>query len=98
MKAKSDIQKIINGLDQDSINLCFINAKLFSRYCSDFNFFFNLKNSFSNEYKNFSSSNYSIFIYPEKIKSKSNKTFCEYFSKLLTQKIKQLGFKEVNPN
>ena len=98
MKAKSDIQKIINGLDQDSINLCFINAKLISKYCSDFNFFFNLKNSFSNEYKNFSSSNHSIFIYPEKIKSKSNKTFCEYFSKLLTQKIKQLGFKEVNPN
>ena len=98
MKAKSDIQKIINGLDQDSINLCFFNAKLHSKYCSDFNFFFNLKNSFSNEFKNFSSYNNSIFIYPEMVKSKLNKTFCEYFSKLLTQKIKQLGFKEVKQN
>ena len=49
MKAKSDIQKIINGLDTDSINLCFFNAKYYSRYCSDLNYFFNLKNTFSNE-------------------------------------------------
>ena len=95
--AKSDIQKIINGLDKDSINLCFFNAKYYSRYCSDLSYFFNLKNSFSNELKNFSSYNNSIYICPEMIKSKICKTFCEYFSKLLTQKIKQLGFKEVNP-
>ena len=96
MKAKSDIQKIINGLDTDSINLCFFNAKYYSRYCSDLSYFFNLKNTFSNEFKNFSSYNNSIYIFPEMIKSKIYKTFCEYFSKLLIQKIKQLGFKEVD--
>ena len=93
-KAKSDIQKIINGLDIDSINLCFFNAKYYSKYCSNLSYFFNLKNTFSNELKNFSYYNNSIYIYPEMIKSKIC-TFCDYFSKLLTQNIKKLGFEEV---
>ena len=93
--AKSDIQNIINGLEKDSINLCFFNAKYYSSYCSNLNYFFNLKTLFSNEFKNFSYYNNSGYIDPIMININKYKTFCDYFLSLIRQKIKKLGFKSI---
>ena len=91
-KAKQDIQNIIYGLDRDSINICFCNAKYYSEYCSNLNYFFDLKNLFAKELKNYSFYNNFIYINPEKSKCQIYKTFLEYFSKLLIVKIKNIGF------
>ena len=94
-KVKNDIQIMIPGLDRNSINVCFINAKFYSQYCYEWNFFFNLKNLFTKELNNFSSNNNSIDIQTKGTNKKYN-TFCEYFFNLLRNKIRILGLKGIN--
>ena len=93
-KAKLNIKSMIDKLDIDSINVCFLNALYYSIYCSHLYLFFNLKNLFENEFKNFSSYNNFIYINPELCNYKKiYNTFCEYFYGFLIEKEKLLGFK-----
>ena len=91
-KAKYDIQNTIYGLDRDSINVCFFNKEYYYKYCSNLNFVYDLKNLFKKEFDNYSSYNNYICISPEISKCKIYKTFWEYFSKMLIEKIKKLGY------
>ena len=55
--AKKDIKKILdkenNIIDDNSLNLCFFNAKYFCDYCNEYEYFFNLEKTFESEKKNF---------------------------------------------
>ena len=87
-RAKKDIQDIINGVDRTHIKVCFFNAKFYSNFSSINNYFFNLKNSILNEMKDFLLYKNKIFTNPELIKDKICKSFCNFFSKKLNEKIK----------
>ena len=98
-KAKKDIQEIINGVDKEHIKVCFFNAKFYSNYCSIKNYFFNLKNSFLDEMSDYLLYKQQIFSHPESIKDKICKSFFNYFSKKLNEKIKSGGFgNKISPN
>ena len=87
-KAKKDIIYIINGTNEDDINLCFYNAKYYSNYIDNKNYFFNIKQTFEFEYQNYMSFKRNIFKNPEKVKEKSYKNFIDYMKKKLSEKIK----------
>ena len=91
-RAKKDIKEILNGVDKDYIKVCFFNAKFYSNFSSIKNFFFNLKNSFLDEMKNYLLYQKQMFTDPESIKDKKCKTFCNFFSKILNGKIISGGF------
>ena len=87
-RAKKDIQEIINGVDGTHIKVCFFNAKFYSNFSSINNYFFNLKSSILNEMKDFLLYKNKIFTNPDLIKDKICKSFCNFFSKKLNEKIK----------
>ena len=73
IKAKKDIQQIIgneNSIEDNLINLGFFNAKYYSDYCDDYNYFFNLEETFENEYNNYMENMNNIFKWPELIRNK----------------------------
>ena len=90
--AKQDIKEIINGIDINNIKACFINAKYYSNFCSIMDYFFNLNNSLKKEFEKYNKTKKKIFINPELFKGKIHKSFCDYFKKVLTSKIKAEGF------
>ena len=98
-RAKKDIQEIINGVDKTNIKVCFFNAKFYSNFCSIKDYFFNLKNSFKNEMNDYLLYKMTMFTRPETIKGKICKSFCDYYSKKLNEKIKSGGFgNKISPN
>jgi hypothetical protein len=94
-KAKKDIKYIISG-DKDinennieDINLCFFNAKYYSKYCSNSNYFYNLKETLDMENNNFLRYKNNIFKSPEMYGGKIYETFYDFlFNKQLNDKIK----------
>ena len=91
-RAKKDIREIINGVDYDHIKVCFFNAKYYSNFCSIKDYFFNLKNSLYNEMNDYLLYKSKIYTHPESIKGKICKSFSDFFSKKLNEKIKSGGF------
>ena len=94
-KAKKDIKYIISGDNEinennkEEINLCFFNAKYYSKYCSNLNYFYNLKESLDMEYKNYLKYKIDIFKHPEMHGRKIYNTFYDfYYNKQLNDKIK----------
>ena len=86
VKAKADIQTVINGINSNDINLCFFNAKYYLKYCDNFNYFSNIKNLIDYEYKNYIDNKNHIIKNPESIQSNIQKSFCEYLYKKLINK------------
>ena len=97
-KAKEDINYLIKGINKDNINLCFYNAKYYSNYNDNKNYFFNIKQTFEFEYQNYLSFKRNIFKTPEKVRGKNYKTFIEYIFKKLNEKIKNEGLGTVKKN
>ena len=97
-KAKEDINYLIKGINKDNINLCFYNAKYYSNYNDNKNYFFNIKQTFEFEYQNYLSFKRNIFKSPEKVRGKNYKTFIEYMFKKLSEKIKNEGLGTVKKN
>ena len=92
-KARGDIRNIIKGVDENDINLCFFNAKYYSNYCYNYNYFFNLGNSFQFEYGNYIDIRNRIFTTPGAIDFTLNGTFSDYFLSNLVKKVKQFDVK-----
>ena len=90
--AKKDIHEIIDGVEESNIKVCFFNAKYYSNFCSIKDYFFNLRNSLKSEMNDYLLYKTKIFTHPESIKGKICKSFCDYFSKKLNDKIKSSGF------
>ena len=90
-RGKDDIEQIIPGIDKQKINLCFFNAKRYSIYFNNYNYFYNLKDTFYKEYKNYIMYNSNIFKDPENNnKNKKYSSFCYYIDEKLGQKNKTL--------
>ena len=89
--AKNDIKDIIKGLIEENINLTFFNAKYYSNYCSNYNYFFNLENLLKMEYNKFAVYQNNIFTYPELFTSKKYNTYGEYLYKELMDRVKNEG-------
>ena len=98
--AKNDIKDIIKGLEAENINLTFFNAKYYSNYCSNFNFFFNLENLLKMEYNKFVVYQNNIFTYPELFTSKKYNAFGEFLYKELIDKVKieEIGSGKITKN
>ena len=98
--AKNDIKDIIKGIEKENINLTFFNAKYYSNYCANFNYFFNLENLFKMEHNKFIVYKNNIFMYPELFTTKKYKTFGEFMYKELNDKIKmeQIGSGKIKKN
>ena len=91
IKAKKDIQQIIgneNSIEDNLINLGFFNAKYYSDYCDDYNYFFNLEETFENEYNNYMENMNNIFKWPELIRNKKYNSFFDFLSNQLNDKLK----------
>ena len=87
-KAKEELNYLSDAINKDKINFCFYNAQYYSNYINNKNYFFNIKQTFEFEYKNYISFQRNIFKDPEKIKGKNYKNFIEYIVKALGEKIK----------
>ena len=87
-KAKGELNYLSDAINKDKINLCFYNAQYYSNYINNKNYFFNIKQTFELEYKNYISFQRNIFKDPEKVKGKNYKNFIEYIVKTLGEKIK----------
>jgi len=87
-KAKEDINYMIKDIKKENINLCFYNAKYYSKYNDNKNYFFNIKQTFEFEFQNYISFKRNIFKNPEKVRGKNYKNFIEYISTKLNDKIK----------
>lgn len=55
---------------KESINLCFFNAKRYSSYNNNYNYYYNIGETLMNEYQNFLKDNRDIYIFPEIINNK----------------------------
>jgi len=92
-KARGDIKNIIKGVEEKDINLCFFNAKYYSNYCYNFDYFFNLNHSLLSEYDNYLNLRNRIFTNPGSIEFMINGTFRDYLLSILVQKVKQFDVK-----
>jgi hypothetical protein len=98
--AKKDIKDVIRGVEKENINITFFNAKYYSNYCLNYNYFFNVENLFKMEHDIFTTYQNNMFKYPESFKSKKYKTFGDFMYKELIDKIKneEIGNGKVNKN
>ena len=90
-RAKEDIKYLIKDTKKDNINLCFYNAKYYSKYSNNRNYFFNRKQTFEFEYNKYLSLQRNFFKNPENAKGKIHKNFTDYLIKILGEKIKYEG-------
>ena len=86
--AKNDIKNIIKGVEKENINITFFNAKFYSNYCANLNYFFNLENLFKMEHNEYIVYQGNINKYPENYTSKTYKTFGGFIYTKLLDKIK----------
>ena len=65
------------------MNLCFFNAKYYIDYCNVLTYFFNLEETFENEYNNYKTIKHNRYKYPRLYGSKKSSTFLDYLYKQL---------------
>ena len=93
-RAKNDIMELINV--REKINLCFFNAKRYSLYVSNYNYYYNLGETLKNEYQNYLKDSRDIYLFPEIINSKKYDNFLKYLNNKLDEKNNKLfGTKKV---
>lgn len=97
LKAEKDNKTIIHHFDNENINCCFFNAKYYSNYCNNLEYFSNLNNSLMLEYNNYSKFKRNIFIYPEKLLNRTYRNFTHYLYMQLSNKISSIEI-EGKPN
>ena len=90
-RAKEDIKYLIKCSNKDNINICFYNAKYYSKYSNGRNYFVNRTQTFEFEYNNYLAQKRDFYKNPETIKGKPHKNFIEYLTKTLGEKIKKEG-------
>ena len=93
LEAKDDIQKIITRIDKEDINTCFFNAKLYSNYLENYNYFFNITKSIEEEYNDYYKNYYiNKWKLPQ---SFSHLSFAKFFYKSLGERISKMGFEKI---
>ena len=97
-QAKEDINKILNNSIKNinDINICFFNAKYYENYCKIYNYFYNLQNSFNEEYEEYKNTKALFFKNPLSVKKNEEQEFYDYFYNSLKTKIKELY--DINDN
>ena len=92
---KKDIRYLVNNndsanniIDENDIKACFFNAKYYSNYCSNYNYFYELKELFDKEYKNYQEIKCNLYKQPNAIEININNTFFDYLYKALLSKVK----------
>ena len=89
--AKKDISELIK-IEQKDIITFFFNAKFYSNYIDNYNYFYNIKNTFKQEFKTYRLYKNNIFKYPELYKEKTFNSFCSFILKEIKVKIQTGGF------
>ena len=97
-RAKEDIKYLIKDTNKDNINLCFYNAKYYSKYSSNRNYFINRSQTFEFEYRKYLSLQRNFFKNPENINGKIHKNFTDYLIRILGEKIKNEGLGTMKKN
>ena len=98
--ARKDIRYLLNNndsnngvLEDDDIKACFFNAKYYFNYCSNYNYFFNVKELFDMEYDNYLEDKCNLYKQPDSKKINPNNSFFDYLYNILLSKVKN-EFKE----
>ena len=91
-KSKEDIQYIIKNIKKEDLNVCFFNAKFYSNFIDNFNYFINIKNTINSEFKEYKKYQADIFKNPNNYKSKKYDRFGDYFYTKVVEKIEKGGF------
>ena len=96
-QAKKDIIDLIYGFKNENyeeeiknVNLCFFHALLYTKYYSNYNYFYNLKDSIKSEFRSFLKNNQDIFKSPENSSIIKYNSFCTYLNSQLKKKLKNL--------
>jgi hypothetical protein len=92
-RARGDILNIIKGVEEKDINLCFFNAKYYTNYCYNYNYYFNWNNSLDKEYLNYLEIRNRIFTNPSAIELMLSNTFEDFLLSNLVKKVKQFDLK-----
>jgi hypothetical protein len=94
-KVRNDIKYLLNHNDKDNdiiedddIKACFFNAKYYSNYCFNYNYFYNLKELFDMEYKNYQEAKCNLYKQPNSKEINLDNTFFDYLYKILYSKVK----------
>jgi len=98
-KAQKEIIDMIfncNIIDKNDLKLCFFNANYYCDYLKNYNYFFNIKNTFFFELDNYIKSKNNSFKWPEISSNKNCNSFVEYIHKKLSDKILNIFGKKYN--
>ena len=85
-----------NIIDKNDLKLCFFNANYYCDYLKNYNYFFNIKNTFFFELDNYIKSKNNSFKWPEISSNKNCNSFVEYIHKKLSDKILNIFGKKYN--
>ena len=92
-QAKKDIMTVIKNYKEEDkeneIKLSFFNAKFYSIYYNNYNYFYNIKNTIMSEYKKYLKNKNNIFKNPETNNNKYN-SFSSFLGSQLDEKNKSL--------
>ena len=96
-QAKNDIIDLIYGFENvnivkeiKNINLCFFHALLYTKYYSNYNYFFKLKDSIKSDFRSYLKNNQDIFKSPENSSIIKYDSFLIYLNSQLRKKLKNL--------
>ena len=91
-RLRGNIQNIIRGIDNlNDINLCFFNAKYYSNFCDNYDYFFN-RSLLEKEYKNYIRSKTLIYKTPGGNNTNKNDGFFDFFLKRLNYKLESIFY------
>ena len=103
-KVRNDIKYLLNHNDKDNdiiedddIKACFFNAKYYSNYCFNYNYFYNLKELFDMEYKNYQEAKCNLYKQPNSKEINLDNTFFDYLYKILYSKVKNEFEVKISP-
>ena len=89
-RLRGNIKNIISGIDNlNDINLCFFNAKYYSNFCDNYDYFFNINTLFEKEYKNYIKSK-TLFYKTPGLNNIKNDGFFDFLFKKLNSKLETL--------
>ena len=94
-EAKNDISELIK-INQKDISTLFFNANFYVKYINNYNYFFNIKNSFTEEFKNYFLYKSNIFVYPETYNKKLFNNICNFILNNIKEKLAKAQFIETN--
>ena len=90
--AKDDLAFVIKKIKKEDLNACFFNAKYYSNYIDNYNYFNNIDETINNELKMYNKYKSDLMKNPEKYKDRVYTQFIDYLYGRIVEKIKEGGF------